>query len=509
VNIPISKGHFFSRPWLLRITLGLLFAFGLGIRLCDLTDLPLDFHPTRQLASAVIARGMYYQGLDTVTQEERETAVNLWKSREVYEPQILERLVATTYHVLGGEFLWVSRIYTSLFWLIGGVALYLLACDLTTSTGAMIAVAYYLFLPFGVIASRSFQPDPLMVALIVLSLLALHYWRQRLTWRSALLAGVLCGVAILVKAVAIFPIGGAMLGLVLGMRGFRAVISDRKIWAIAVLTLLPAIIYNLFLIPERTGGLYKFWVLSFSDWLVKPAFYVRWTDYISGIFGFHLIVLALIGVFLFRAGSERGMVAGVWVGYVFYGMSLPYQITTHNYYHLMLIPILGLSLAPPLATIFEQLASRRVIWRMAAIGVLIIAAFYQLWIVRVDLVSKNYSNKAVEWDVIRRAIPRDGDIIALSEAYGYQLEYFASIKVLLWPRSGDVDLFEMRGDPFDYQEEFDTRTKGMEYFLITDFQDFNEQDELQSILYDHYPVHDEGDEYVIFDLHQKLDDVEE
>ncbi|MCK4692957.1 MAG: hypothetical protein KAT23_04970, partial [Anaerolineales bacterium] len=107
MNITSSKSAFFSHPWVLRITLGFLFAFGLGIRLYDLTDLPLDFHPTRQLGSAVIARGMYYQHLDTVSDEMRNIAVNLWKAREVYEPRILERIVATTYHILGGEYLWV------------------------------------------------------------------------------------------------------------------------------------------------------------------------------------------------------------------------------------------------------------------------------------------------------------------------------------------------------------------------------------------------------------------
>jgi hypothetical protein len=509
LNILISKGQLFSHPWLVRVTIGLLFIFGLGIRLCDLKDLPLDFHPTRQLASAVIARGMYYQGLDTVDPEKRELAVALWKAREVYEPQILERLVATTYHLMGGEYLWVSRIYTSLFWVLGGIALYLLARDMTTTDGAIIAVAYYLFLPFGVIASRSFQPDPIVVSLMIFSLLGLRYWRERPTWRRTLMVGVLCGIAILVKAMAIFPIAGAFIGFVLGSQGLRGVILDRRVWAIVGLAVLPAIIYYLLLTPEQAGGFYKFWVLSFSDWLLKPAFYVRWTNYISGIFGFHLIVLALIGVFLFRAGGERGMMVGLWMGYVFYGMSLPYQITTHNYYHLMLVPILGLSLAFPISTIFQQLASRQIIWRMAVIGVLLMAAFYQLWTVRVDLVNKNFSNKLLEWETIRRAIPRDGDIIALSEAYGYQLEYFLWIKVPLWPRRGDIDLSEMRGDSFDYEEEFNERIKGMEYFLITDFQDFNEQEELKAILYGHYQIYDEGDEFVIFDLHQKLDDMEE
>jgi len=276
-----------------------------------------------------------------------------------------------------------------------------------------------------------------------------------------------------------------------------------------VLTLLPAIIYNLFLIPERSAGLFRFFVLSFSEWLLKPAFYLRWADLISTHFGFNVIILSLWGVLMFRPGGERGMMVGLWVGYVLYGLSLPYQIMTHDYYHLMLVPILGLCLAPPLAVVFHQLSSRRVVWRAAAVGVLLIAVFSQLWKVRVGLARHNYRNKAREWEIISEAIPRDGEVIALIEAYGYQLEYFAMIKVPMWPRQGDINAMGMRGDEFDYEQEFAKRTSNYDYFLVTDSHDFEKQDELQEILYGQYSIYSEGDEYVIFNLGQKLDDVEE
>ena len=41
----------------------ILFGLGFAIRMVDLTDPPLDFHPTRQLRSAIIARSMYYRSL--------------------------------------------------------------------------------------------------------------------------------------------------------------------------------------------------------------------------------------------------------------------------------------------------------------------------------------------------------------------------------------------------------------------------------------------------------------
>ena len=96
-----------NRRWIKTIVLFLVFAAGIGIRLYDLTDPPLDFHLARQLRSAVIARSVYYQlntNLDPVL---RQQAVNL-AALEVYEPPILENIVGFTYFLMGAEYLWVS-----------------------------------------------------------------------------------------------------------------------------------------------------------------------------------------------------------------------------------------------------------------------------------------------------------------------------------------------------------------------------------------------------------------
>ena len=134
-----------------------LFALGLGLRVLDLTDPPLDFHATRQLHAAVIARGMYYQMLPSADPALRDQAILLWRVQEVFEPPIFERLVALTYLLAGGEYLWFARLYSTLFWLVGGAALFalarrMLAVQNTSTTvqtivsigGALTALAYYL-----------------------------------------------------------------------------------------------------------------------------------------------------------------------------------------------------------------------------------------------------------------------------------------------------------------------------------------------------------------------------
>jgi len=204
--------------WLLAL---LLLVLGLGLRLYDLTDQPIDFHSTRQLRGAIIARGMYYRMLPDADPELREQAISFWNSTGQYEPSLVENVVARTYRWIGAETLWVSRIYTSLFWVIGGVALFVLALRLTSPAGGLFALGYYLVLPFAVQASRSFQPDPGMVMWIVLSVYALYRWGEKPGWRWAILAGALGGIAVLTKVVAAYIVGAAAVAVVLSSLGLR------------------------------------------------------------------------------------------------------------------------------------------------------------------------------------------------------------------------------------------------------------------------------------------------
>src|SRR5512134_3659057 len=140
----MSQTAFFSSRAVRVLALIVIFGSALAIRLYDLTDLPLDFHPTRQLLSAIKARGLYYETQpDGISTWELETAIRFAKLKADVEPVVFERLVAFTYGFTG-EQLWIARVYSSLFWLIGGIFLFLLARDFVSFEGALTSTAYYL-----------------------------------------------------------------------------------------------------------------------------------------------------------------------------------------------------------------------------------------------------------------------------------------------------------------------------------------------------------------------------
>src|SRR5512134_1668930 len=149
----MSQASFFSSRAARTLALVLIFGAALAIRLYDLTDLPLDFHPTRQLVSAIKARGLYFETQpDGISTWHLETGIRQAKLKADVEPVVFERLVAFTYGFIG-EKVWIARIYSSLFWLIGGIFLFMLAREFVPFEGALVSTTYYLIFPYAIIGS--------------------------------------------------------------------------------------------------------------------------------------------------------------------------------------------------------------------------------------------------------------------------------------------------------------------------------------------------------------------
>lgn len=495
-----------------------MFLLGLGIRLYDLTDPPLDFHSTRQLRGALIARGMYYQMLPNADPQTRETAILYGRSVGQYEPSIIEKIVSLTYLAIGGEYLWVSRIYTSLFWIIGGLALFALARRITTPPddepdgspvgrnlkaaalgAALLALGYYLFLPFAIDASRSFQPDPGMVMWIVLTIYALYRWSEKPTWTWALLSGLLGGMAVLVKIPAAYLVGGAAVVMVLQTMGIKRFWRSPQVWVMAVLMIVPSAFYYLVIRQNRASDYFESWTISLSHLILEPAFYVRWFSFVQNLMGFAAMLLSLLGVLIARSRG-RTLLLGLWGGYFLYGLTLPYQMYTHTYYHLLLVPVIGLSLAPVGQMIVEKVLTQGRVWRILVGLVALLAIAYPVWTVRSNYAHQNYRQEPAYWQQVGSLLPTDGKIVALTQDYGFRLLYYGWRKVTLWPTTGEQNLAALRGQGKSFDTYFSKHTEGKSYFLVTAMGQFTNQPTLKQTLYDKYPLIAQGDGYLIFDL---------
>jgi hypothetical protein len=502
----MSQTSFFSSRAARTFALLLIFGAALAIRLYDLTDLPLDFHPTRQLVSFIKARGYYYQTKpDGVSAQEVKKAVRFAKLKADIEPTVFENLVAFTYRFTG-EQVWVARMYSSLFWLVGGVFLFLLTRDLVSFDGALVSTTYYLMFPYAIIGSRSFQPDPLMIMLVLGFWWTFSLWIRLPSWIYAVLAGLLGGFAIFIKFSAVFFVIGGALGLALSRLTLRDLFRSAQVWVIALLGALPAALYLLYGIFIRGDMTSQFSGRFVPALLFNPYNYLQWEVKMSMAAGGLFVMLGLLGLFLTQDRRLRILLYGLWGSYILFGLFFNYHIATHDYYHLPFLPIVGLSLAPLGDWFFARLRESSVQpWaRLAVCVALLFGLFSMTWDVRNQLKAVDYRPQAAMWAEVGESLGEDARILALTQDYGSRLEYWGWRESLHWPYLGDAGYANVRSGRMTFDDLFNRYSSKMSHFLVTDFDELDRQPELKERLFSFYPVSAEGEGYLIFDLKNPL-----
>jgi hypothetical protein len=371
--------------------------------------------------------------------------------------------------------------------------------------GAIFALVYYLFIEFGVIASRSFQPDPLMVGLILSALWSFVRWHTEKNWKWTVIAGLLSGMAIFVKNVAVFPLLGAFALVILSTRGLKPALKDPQIWALAFITAVPTVIYLIY-------GLYiskdldtAMGLRFFPNLWVDPAFYIRWKNIIGNTLGFGPFLLALLGIFMAHPGRDRSLILGTLLGYLIYGFVLSYHISTHNYYQLPLIVFIALSLSVVGKTVFQKISevNGQSIWaRVVVMGLLLFAIGSKMWNVRVELVSDDFRGEARFWADLGEKLGHTTPVLGLTQDYGNRLAYWGWQQVEEWPTTGDQNLRELAGKAKSFEVLFREHSDGKQYFVVTNFKQFDSQPELKDKMYNTYPVLEQTPDYIIFDLQE-------
>ena len=470
---------------------------GMVTRLFDLTDPPLDYAVDRQLRSAMIARAIYYESLDSVPEWQLDVAVGMRGQHGLIEPEIIEHLSAATYSVVGGEFVWIARIYSSLFWVLGGLALYSLARGMVSDDGAVIALIYYLFVPFGLVASRTFQPDPLMTAMIIIAWMAFYHWHRTASWKWTLLSGLAAGAALYIKSTSIFFLFFGMAIVVLTRKRLPDTLKDIQVWVISLLAGTPILayyIYGMFISGDLAG---QFSARFFPELWKDMDFYIQWIKAISTVSGHYIFLLiGLAGLFLIKKKRDLYFLLGIWVGYIFYGMGFSYHITTHKYYTLPMIPLLSITLgavANSLIVWFRQKRLSTLVWVGTALLVLVgMGGGYYL------LTMEDYRHEPPYYQKVADFVGPGDKIVALSQNYAYRLSYFGWRVAIPWQGSENQVFNELRESEIDsFSERFSKYRENFDYFIITNNKEFRRQEDLYNELFDHYPVHAEGGGYII------------
>jgi 4-amino-4-deoxy-L-arabinose transferase-like glycosyltransferase len=369
----------------------------------------------------------------------------------------------------------------------------------------MIATLFYLFLPFGVIASRAFLPDPLMVSLIIFSLWALFRWKNTDSWKWAILFGLLSGAALFVKNLAVFTIVGGFAGVIFGVKGFKRSFRNPQVWAMGILLVLPSAIFMLYGALKLNMGS-QFALRFFPKLWIDPAFYFRWAYTVNWNIGWVATLFAAVSVFLADAKRDRPLLIGLWIGYLIFGFTFSYHFYSHDYYQLSFIPVVAISMAPGLKLFIDRFVEDNAGFfpRLLFVAIVMVGLVVPSWYSRDTIVASDYHNEPQFWAALGDKLGHAPAIVALTQDYGYRLAYWGWQGSTNWFTSADIGVRYLAGQNVDLMKTFTEDTAGKKYFLVTMFGEFDKQPAIEALLKTHYPVFAQTDEYIIYDLQHPL-----
>jgi 4-amino-4-deoxy-L-arabinose transferase-like glycosyltransferase len=442
--LPNGAGNLAS----VRSRLGLLVCAGLVllallVRLQAITAPPLDFAPARQTYDALGARIIYLDASHQLPGGKRAVLDQVRRQVPQIEPPVMEHLAAAGYRLVGSEQLWIPRLISVMFWLVGGGFVYRLAARLSRKPGPLISLALYLLLPFGIFGSRSFQPDPLMVMLSLGAFVAVVRFHERPSTKNLGLASGASALATLSKpAIPIFFLWGLFLALAIARQGLRRAVSSPYSLAFAAISFAPAAAYYVW--GTVVNGFLRGHTTSSLDptLLIQPSFWRGWMGMIasvvayplnglSGIVGLiidlALISLVVLGLITTRSREGVALLSGLWIGYFVFGLAFTTHISTHSYYSLPLIPIIALSLAPVAVAACERLRGASRVAQASLALVCCLGAAGAALKVEERLWSRDYLRQVEVYQQVGTVVGHTTAAVHVDPSYDAPLLYYAWI----------------------------------------------------------------------------------
>jgi hypothetical protein len=457
---------------------------------------------SRELYGDLLARQYYFGDGQGLSPPERRVVQQLGRVFNPIEPPVLNFASAAGFHLTGGENLWLPRVFPALFWVIGGIFVYLIARRLTTTAGAFVALALYLFWPFGVWISRRGMPDAMMVALLLASaFLVIRHW-ERPSLGRLVAAGLVSSLATAAKpGIALIFLVVLFVVLALSNRALRATVTSGQLPLYLVLAAALTLTYYVY------GTYVRDFLSGESESRLEPhllltaRFWNGWRSMLATSIPFPqkqeflaLVPLAasLIGVALAKPRA-RAVLIGFWLGYVAFGLTFTYHIATHSYYSLPLIPTLALSIGVLAGFVLERLKgapiARHALVAFVALGVA--AAGFKSQIL---LTSENPRRLVADYRRIGQVTDHTTHALVIDQLLVSPISYWGWLVANYWyeptpgrdlPTSGGPS---PRIDPSDYS-----------YLVVMDVTELQTEPKLRAFT-KALPVVERTSDYAVFDL---------
>ncbi len=467
------------------ILLALLMIAALAIRTRDLDQSIVRFHPTRHYRSAILARACYYDHASGITVAAKAVSEANRVMQPAGEPPAMEWLACAAYLTRGREDVMIPRVLAVIIWAAGAIPVWMIASRIGSALGAEIAVALYLFLPYGIVASRNFQPDGLMTLASLWAIVALLRYHDDPRGSRLAMAALLVGVAGLIKPMSVFLTVPAILA-VAGTSKDSAASAGSTVRSVCVLVagglLLPVVYYGF---EALTGTLVRDQMrMRFEPHLMATAFFWRGLVTMAArVETLPLLAVSAIAVFVAADRLARRLLAALLAGYAAFAMAFTYHMPTHDYYHLPYIAVVAIGVSVFVARVEVFLRARvRTRLAYALCAALAVGGSFAAWPrLHVD----DAGRFTQMYQEIGALTEHDTRALFLDTEYGYALMYHGELSGDSWPNRDDLAAEAIDGRPVvNAETRFARDYAGWapNYFVVTDLRSLAASPDLQAML---------------------------
>lgn len=334
--------------------LSLILILGFVVRLYKINNPVADWHSWRQADTASVSRIYVEQGINLLIPKYHDISSI---QTGIFNPEGVRMVEFPFYNalnaVLAVKFKSISlevwaRLITIFTALITSFFLYLIGRRLMGKWGGILSAFFYLFIPYNIYFTRVILPDPMGVLFGIVSLWAFLEFTSNDKKILLYISGIFFGLAMLIKPYLgfyLFPI----IYLALKKYGIKKFLTDKKVMINSViyfiLAFAPFAVWRIWEGRFPEGIPFYTWAFNGNHIRFKPSFWY-W------IFGERLghIILGSLGLIPFAFGVVNTKVKNLFIhaflaGALFFVVVVASANVMHDYYQILTIPVIALSLA--------------------------------------------------------------------------------------------------------------------------------------------------------------------
>lgn len=467
----------------------LLAAAAASLRLVGIGLPPLAFHGDRQLYGTLMARG-FWASMGGSLPQGTSAAVSASQS-PVIEPPLVQGAAAVSYLATGGEHVALVRTALALLWVATAPVVFGLTRRLVDRWAGWVAAAVWLFAPFGVVLSRSFQPDGPMVCGLAVTLWSAvrddDDGRRAPGWRTIGIAAF----AILIKPTVGLLVVPALVALPLARSGPRA-LRDVRLWVRVAVSTLPAAAY--LAIGAATDllagqGDQRFAPRAWLEW----STWTGWWDMVTRVVAPGVLLLAALGIAM-GPRRARALVGAVVAGYLVQCFAFAHHTATHDYYHAVLLPLAAVGLGAFASMAARALAGRVTPWLVAGSVAAVVLLALVAGPMPYPYVERSLPDRLAAMPpaaaAAGEALNHSDRVVFISRGYGTVQQFYGYLAGPAWPLQGDLDTDALFGGrpigATERLEKMDADGGTLEWALVTEPAVLSEQPDLAALLSSHF-----------------------